>query len=82
MVQTPIPCLYTKITRDIVPVIVAFTKFDAYIFVKGIESQSHENGRTQAYAHHEEWLRPFLRSDKIQTSIVHGNLRSFLRSGS
>lgn len=77
-----IPRLYNHSTREVVPVIVAFTKFDAPIFVKGIESQNHENGRTQAYADYEEKLRSSLRNDKVKTAIVHGSLPSFLWNGS
>jgi len=77
-----IPRLYTQSTRDLVPVIVAFTKFDACIFVKDIEAQNHESGRTRAYAHYEEKLRSSLCNDKVPTAIVHGSLPSFLWNGS
>ena len=73
-----IPRLYTRSTRDLVPVIVAFTKFDAYIFVKGIEAQNHESGRIRAYADYEEKLRSSLCNDKVLTAIIHGSLPSFL----
>ena len=68
-----IPCLYNQSTRDLVPVIVAFTKFDTRIRFESFGAESHEIGKVRADAHYEEKLRPSLRNDKVPTAVVYGS---------
>ena len=70
-IQRPCP----QLIQDSVPVVVAFTKFDVVILIKGEGPQDHENARANACAQYEESCRSLFGRDPgdVPAEIVQGS---------